>query len=73
MRKCLGLDPSRLTIQTQVFEVTVSKVILHDGHERGHLTKEQHFVVGGPQLGQDAIQQLELPRGAEQVRAEGAI
>lgn len=62
-----------LTIKTQVLEVAVCKVILHDGHERGHLTEKQHFVVGGPQLGQDAIQQLKLPRSAEQVRSEGAI
>lgn len=36
------------------------------------MTEEQHFVVGGPQLGQDTIQKLKLSRRAEQVRAEGA-
>lgn len=65
----VGLAQRCLTIQTQVLEVTVGKVVLHDGHEWGHLTEEQHFVVGGPQLGQDTIQQLKLPRGAVQVRA----
>lgn len=58
-----------LTVQTQVLEVTVGKIVLHDGHEGRHLTEEQHFVVGGPQLGQDAVQQLKLPRGAVQVGA----
>lgn len=63
-----------LTVQTQVLEVAVAEVVLHDGHEGGHLTEEQHLVVGGPQLGQDAVQQLKLPRGAVQLwagRAEG--
>jgi len=63
-----------LTIQTQVLEAAVGEVVLHDGHERGHLTEEQHFVVRGSELGQDAVQQLKLPRGAVQVgagRAEG--
>ncbi len=40
----------RLTVQAQVFEVAVGEVVLHDGHERGHLTEEQHFVVGGRAL-----------------------
>lgn len=65
----VGLGQGFLTIQTKVLEVTVGKVVLHDGHEWGHLTEKQHFVVGGPQLGQDAIQQFKLPRGAVQVRA----
>lgn len=31
---------SQLTVQTQVFEVAVGEVVLHNGHERGHLTEE---------------------------------
>ena len=58
------------TVQTQVLEAAVGKVVLHDGHECGHLTEEQHLVVGDPELGQDTVQQLKLPRGAVQVRPE---
>lgn len=60
-----------LTIQTQVFEVTISKVVFHDCHERGHLAEEQHFVVGGPQLGEDSVQDLKLPRSSVQVGTGG--
>ena len=52
---------NRLTIQTQILEAAVGKVVFHDGHERGHLTEEQHFVVRGSQLWQDSIQHLKLP------------
>lgn len=71
--KCAGPGEggSVLTVETQVLEVAVGKVVLHDGHEGGHLTEEQHLVVGGSQLGQDAIQQLKLPGGAVQVGSEG--
>lgn len=62
-----------LTIQTQVLEAAVGKVVLHDGHERGHLTEEQHFVVCGPQLRQDSIQHLELPRCPVQVEAVAQV
>lgn len=65
-------DGSSLTIKTQVLEVPVPKVVLHDGHEWGHLTEQQDFVVGGSQLRQDAIQQLKLAGGAVQVGSEGA-
>lgn len=57
----------KLTIQTQVFKITVGKIVLHDGHERSHLTEEQHFVVGCTQLGKNAVQELELSRGTIQV------
>ena len=59
------------TVQTQVLEVAVGEVVLHDGHERGHLTEQQHLVVGGPQLGQDTVQHLKLPRGSVQVKTRG--
>lgn len=65
------MTEASLTIQTQVLEVAVGKVVLHDVHERGHLTEEQHFVVGGPEFGQDTVQQLEFPRGAVQVGSAG--
>lgn len=61
---------SALTVKTQVLKVAVCKVVLHDGHEWGHLTEQQHFVVGSSQLGQDAIQQLKLAGGAVQVGPE---
>lgn len=50
-----------LTVQTQILEAAVSEVVLHDCHERGHLTEEQHFVVCCSQLRKDSIQHLELP------------
>lgn len=59
----------RLTVQAQVFEVAVGEVVLHDGHERGHLTEEQHFVVGGAELWQDAVQQLKLTGGPVQIKS----
>ncbi len=59
----------RLTVQAQVFEVAVGEVVLHDGHERGHLTEEQHFVVGGAELWQDAVQQLKLTGGTVQIKS----
>lgn len=64
---------SALTVKTQVLEIPVSKIVLHDGHECGHLTEKQHFVVGGSQLGQDAIQQLKLAGGAVQVGPERGV
>ncbi len=45
-----------LTIQTQIEEVAVGKIVLHDGHEGGHLTEQKHSVIGGLQLGQDTVQ-----------------
>lgn len=60
--------PGALTIQPEVFEATISKIVLHDGHEGGHLAEEQHLVVGGPELGQDPVQELELPRGTVQIQ-----
>lgn len=60
-----------LTIQAQIFEAAVGEVVLHDCHERGHLTEEQHFVVCGSQLGEDSVQHLELPRSAVQVGPDG--
>ena len=36
-----------LTVQTQVLEATVGEVVLHDGHESGHLAEEKNSVVGG--------------------------
>lgn len=60
MRECL-------TVETEVLEVAVGEVVLHDGHERGHLAEEQHSVVGGLQLRQDAVQELELARRAVQI------
>ncbi len=59
----------RLTVQAQVFEVAVGEVVLHDGHERGHLTEEQHFVVGGAELRQDAVQHLKLTGGTVQIKS----
>jgi len=41
------LQVQGLTIQTQILEAAIGEVVLHDGHERGHLTEEQHFVVCG--------------------------
>lgn len=62
---CVVLDKYHInklcfTIQTQVFEVAVGEVVLHDGHERCHLTEEQNFVVRRSQLGKDSIQHLKL-------------
>lgn len=62
-----ALCGERLTVETKILEVAVAKVVLHDGHERGHLAEKQHSVVGGLQLRQDAIEELELARGAIQV------
>lgn len=53
-------QPTQLTIQPEVFKATICKVILHDGHEGGHLAEEQHFVVGGTKFGENSIQQLKL-------------
>ena len=58
---------SLLTVETQVEEVPVCKVVLHDGHEGGHLTEEQDPVIGGVELGQDAVQKLKLARCPVQI------
>lgn len=50
-----------LTIQPEVFKATICKIIFHDSHEGGHLTEEQHFMVGGAEFGQDSIEKLEFP------------
>lgn len=55
------LSPATLTIEPEVFEAAICKIVFHDGHEGGHLTEEQHFVVGGPQFGKNSIEQLEFP------------
>lgn len=57
-----------LTIQPEVFKATICKIIFHDRHEGGHLTEEQHFMVGGAEFGQDSIEELEFPRGSVQVQ-----
>ena len=62
--------PTR-TVQPQVLEAAVGEIILHDGHQRRHLAEEQHLVVGGAQLGQDAVQQLEFAGGAVQIQPGG--
>ena len=46
----------------------VVEVVLHDGHQLGHLAEEQHPVAAVLQLGQDPVQQLELAGRSEQVR-----
>ena len=43
------------------------EVVLHDGHELRHLTKEQYAMVELLELGQDAIQQLKLARRAVEI------
>lgn len=39
------------TVQPQVLEAAVGEVVLHNGHEGGHLTEEQDFVVCSSQFG----------------------
>lgn len=51
----------RLTVQPQIQEVTVAEVVLHDGHERGHLAEQQDAVARGLQLREDPVQELKLP------------
>ena len=56
-----SLSPATLTIEPEVFKAAICKIVFHDGHERGHLTEQQHFVVGGPEFGKNSIEQLEFP------------
>lgn len=56
-----SLSPATLTIEPEVFKATICKIVFHDGHEGGHLTEQQHFVVGGPEFGKNSIEQLEFP------------
>lgn len=48
-------------------KVAIAEVVLHDGHECGHLTEQQHSVAGGPELRQDAIEELKLPGSSIQI------
>lgn len=59
------------TVKSEVLESLIHEVVLHDGHELCHLTEEQHTVVCGVQLGQDAVQQLKFARRTVQIRPEG--
>lgn len=56
-----------LTIEAQVLKVAVAEVVLHDGHEGGHLAEEQHAVVGVLQLGEDPVEELKLARSSVQI------
>ncbi len=44
---------------------------LHNGHEAGHLTEDEHPVSGCPQLWQNTVEQFELARGTEEQLALG--
>lgn len=66
---CRPRGAEALTVQPEVFESTVSKIIFHDGHQGGHLAEEQHLVVGGSQLGEDSVQELKFARGTVQIQA----
>lgn len=57
-----------LTVQPEVFEAAIRKVIFHDRHEGGHLAEQQHFVVGGAKFGEDSIKKFEFARGTIQVQ-----
>lgn len=48
------------TIETQILEIAVDEIVLHDGHELSHLTKHEHTMSSLLELGQDAIEQLEF-------------
>lgn len=50
-----------LTIKSEVFKATICKIIFHDRHEGGHLTEEQHFMVGGTEFRQNSIEEFEFP------------
>lgn len=57
-----------LTIEPEVFKAAIRKIIFHDRHEGGHLTEQQHFVVGGTEFGKNPIEELKLARGSVQVQ-----
>jgi hypothetical protein len=56
-------------VETQIPETPPGQVVLHDGHQLGHLTEEQDAMSRRLELGQDAIQQFEFTGGAVQVGA----
>ena len=45
----------------------VGEVILHDGHQCGHLTEEQNAMIGHLQFRQDSVEQLEFARRTVQI------
>lgn len=57
------------SVKSQVSEASPAEIILHDGHQLGHLTEQQYSVVGVLQLGQDAVEQFKLARHSVQVWA----
>lgn len=38
----------------------VGQIILHNGHQLGHLAEQQHPMIGGFQFGQNPVQKLEF-------------
>jgi len=62
----VGLGAS---VQAQVLDVLQVEVVLHDGHETCHLAEHEDSVAGLLQLGQDAVEELELAAGSVDVRA----
>lgn len=53
-------------IHTQTFPI---EEVLHDGHERSHLTEDETAMISGLELGQHPIQHLKLARGSIQLRS----
>ena len=49
------------------------KVVLHDGHEGGHLTEDQHTMARHLELGQHPVQHLKLARRTVQLTTVGAV
>lgn len=60
----LGLGAA---VEAEVLEAAVDKVVLHDGHQLRHLGEDEHAVASGAELRQDAVEEGELARGADEV------
>lgn len=58
-----------LTIQPEVFEATICKIIFHDCHEGGHLAEEQHFMVGGTEFGKNSVEKFKFTRGSVEIQS----